>query len=240
MEGSLYIVMPAYNEAEAIEAVVTSWYSVLNGKGDASRLVVADSGSTDATHEILKRLQEKLPQLEILADTGKQHGPKVIALYKHAIRKGAAFVFQTDSDGQTAPEEFDAFWQMRNKHSAVIGWRNARGDGKSRAFVERVVCLLLRCIFGVKVPDANAPYRLMQSDLLARYIDRLPSDYDIPNIILTTFFAYHGEDIAFRAISFRPRQGGTTSMNLLRIVKIGLRALGDFRRFKKEMRRTAQ
>ena len=235
MEDSLYIVMPAYNEADTIEAVVTSWYSVLNEKSDASRLVVADSGSTDATHDILKRLQGKLPQLEILADTGKQHGPKVIALYKYAIRHGANFVFQTDSDGQTTPDEFDAFWQLRNQHSAVLGWRNVRGDGKSRAFVERVVCLLLRCIFGVKVPDANAPYRLMRSDLLARYIDRLPDDYNIPNIMLTTFFSYYGENIAFRTISFKPRQGGTNSINLPRIVKIGLRALGDFRRFKKAM-----
>ncbi len=150
MKESLYIVMPAYNEAQNIEAVVTSWYSVLNGKGDTSRLVVADSG-------------------------------------------------------------------------------------KSRAFVERVVCLLLRCIFGVKVPDANAPYRLMRSDLLARYIDRLPDDYNIPNIMLTTYFSYYGEDITFRTISFKPRQGGTNSINLPRIVKIGLRALGDFRRFKKAM-----
>ena len=227
--------MPAYNEEQNIEAVVTSWYSVLNGKSEASRLVVADSGSTDGTHGILKGLQEKLPRLEILEDTGKQHGPKVIALYKHAIHSGATFVFQTDSDGQTTPDEFDAFWQMRNTHSAVLGWRSVRGDGKSRAFVERVVCLLLRCIFGVKVPDANAPYRLMRSDLLARYIDRLPSDYNIPNIMLTTYFAYYGENSTFRTISFKPRQGGKNSINLPRIVKIGLRAIGDFRSFKKAM-----
>ena len=235
MQDSLFIVMPAYNEEQNIEAVVTSWYTILEGKAQSSRLVIADSGSSDGTHGILQGLKEKLPQLEILSDTGKQHGPKVIALYEHAIREGADFVFQTDSDGQTNPAEFDAFWQRRNEHMAVLGWRNRRGDGKSRALVERVVCLLLKCIFGVKVPDANAPFRLMRTSLVAKYLDRLPKDYNIPNIMLTTYFAYYREDIVFEKISFKPRQGGINSINLPKIVKIGLRALSDFRRFKKEM-----
>ena len=235
MKDSLFIVMPAYNEEQNIEAVVTSWYTILEGKDKSSRLVIADSGSSDGTHGILQGLKGKLPQLEILSDTDKQHGPKVIALYEHAIRNGADFVFQTDSDGQTNPAEFDAFWQRRNEHVAVLGWRNRRGDGKSRALVERVVCLLLRCIFGVKVPDANAPFRLMRTSLVAKYLDRLPTDYNIPNIMLTTYFAYYEEDIVFEKISFKPRQGGINSINLPKIVKIGLRALSDFRRFRKAM-----
>ena len=108
----LYIVMPAYNEEDNILDVVTSWYPVLEGKDPASRLVIADSGSQDRTHELLENFQKDHPQLEILSDTGKQHGPKVIALYDYAIKQGADFIFQTDSDGQTLPEEFDAFWQM--------------------------------------------------------------------------------------------------------------------------------
>lgn len=59
--NSVYVVMPAYNEEENIESVIQAWYPVLEGKSGLSRLVVADSGSTDATHEILKRLQEEYP-----------------------------------------------------------------------------------------------------------------------------------------------------------------------------------
>ena len=105
---------------------------------------------------------------EILSDTGKQHGPKVIALYDYAIKQGADFIFQTDSDGQTLPEEFDAFWQMRHGYKGIFGHRAVRGDGKSRAFVEKVVCFLLKCYFKVKVPDANAPFRLMDAKTVAK------------------------------------------------------------------------
>ena len=154
---SIFVVMPAYNEQENIRTVVKQWYSVLEGKSSDSRLVVADSESTDNTHEILKKLQRSYPQLEILQHTQKQHGPKVLALYRYAIENRADYIFQTDSDGQTNPKEFEQFWKLRERYDIVVGKRTVRGDGKSRAFVEYVVCVLLKIFFGVDVPDANAP-----------------------------------------------------------------------------------
>ena len=41
---TLYIVMPAYNEEQNIYEVVRSWYPLLDGKSEKSRIVVADSG----------------------------------------------------------------------------------------------------------------------------------------------------------------------------------------------------
>ena len=227
--------MPAYNEEANIEEVIASWYPVLSDKCPNSKLVVADSGSSDNTHQILINLTKKYDKLEVISNTAKEHGPKVIALYDYAIKNKIDYVFQTDSDGQTNPEEFAAFWQLRDKYDAVLGHRSVRGDGKSRAFVEHVVCFLLRCIFGVKVPDANAPYRLMKASLVDKYIDRLPEDFNIPNIMFTTYFAYYQERITFREISFKPRQGGVNSINIPRIIKIGWKAVGDFRKLKREM-----
>ena len=233
---TLYIVMPAYNEEENIGSVVKSWYPILKGKSEASRLVIADSGSRDRTHEILEQLQsEECPKLEILHTANQYHGPKVLALYKYAIANGADYIFQTDSDGQTDPEEFGAFWKARKKYNGIFGNRKVRGDGKDRAFVEKVVCSLLRLYFGVKIPDANAPFRLMKAETVAKYIDKLPEDYNLPNIMMTTYFSYYKEPIAFKTISFKPRQAGVNSVNIPRIVKIGWNALGDFHNLKKDM-----
>lgn len=233
--NTLYVVMPAYNEEANIAETVKSWYPVLEGKSEDSRLVIADSGSSDRTHEILEELQSEFPKLEILTDSDRQHGPKLIALYGYAISKGADYIFQTDSDGQTDPNEFGAFWDARASHDIILGHRKVRGDGKSRAMVEKVVCLLLRLYFRVKVPDANAPFRLMKSDVVAKYLGRLPEDYNIPNIMLTTYFVHYKENVEFRVITFKPRQGGKNSINIRKIFKIGRKALKDFRHFKKEM-----
>ena len=54
------------------------------------------------------------PKLEILDTDNCFHGPKLIALYKFAISNHADYIFQTDSDGQTNPKEFESFWSLRN------------------------------------------------------------------------------------------------------------------------------
>lgn len=233
---TIYVVMPAYNEEENIESVVKQWYPVLSGKNEKSRLVIADSGSTDLTHAILEKLKNTFTQIEVLSNTGKQHGPKVIALYRYAISNGADYIFQTDSDGQTDPAEFESFWNLRDDYDCILGHRSVRGDGNDRAFVEKVVCLLLKLYFGVRVPDANAPFRLMKSSVVEKYINRLPEDYNLPNIMMTTYFAHYKERLTFREVSFKPRQGGVNSINIAKIVRIGWKALGDFRQFKKGMK----
>ncbi len=232
----LYIVMPAYNEEENIKSVIEQWYPILDGKAEESRIVVADSGSKDKTHEILEELKNTVyPKIEVLTNTDQFHGPKVIALYDYAIKNGADYIFQTDSDGQTDPNEFVSFWDDRKKYVGIFGNRTERGDGKDRALVEKVVCTLLKMYFSVNVPDANAPFRLMKSDVVKKYLDKMPVDYNLPNIMMTTFFVRYKEKVAFRTISFRPRQAGVNSVNIPRIIKIGWKALGDFRTFKKEM-----
>ena len=71
---TLYIVMPAYNEEGNIEEVVKSWYPLLSGKSEDSRLVVADSGSKDRTHAILEEMRAgDFPKLEILDTTNQFH-----------------------------------------------------------------------------------------------------------------------------------------------------------------------
>lgn len=233
---TLYIVMPAYNEEANIETVISQWYPILNGKSEDSRIVIADSGSTDKTHSILNKLKiTDYPKLEILSDTERFHGPKIIALYSYAIDQEADYIFQTDSDGQTDPGEFGSLWSEREKYMGLFGNRLTRGDGKIRALIEKVVCFLLRLYFRVKIPDANAPFRLMRADTIKKYLSRLPSDYALPNIMITTLFIYYHEPVRFVPISFKPRQGGTNSLNLVKIFKIGCKTLKDFAIFRKEM-----
>lgn len=196
------------------------------------RLVIADSGSTDLTHDILIKLKEEYPQLVILSDTGKGHESNLIAFYDYAIRQAVDYIFQTDSDGQTVPAEFSLFWQEKEHWEAILGHRAVRGDGKGRAFVEKVVCFLLYIYFGVRVPDANAPFRLMKTSSVKKYLYKLPSDYNIPNIMMTVYFVYFKERTIFKTITFKPRQDGINSVNFQKIIRIGWKVLQNFGRFK--------
>ena len=235
----LYIVIPAYNESENLENLIKDWYPVIekhSGDGE-SRMLVVNDGSKDNTYELLQEYAKTRPLLKPMTKPNGGHGSTVLFGYRQAIEAGADYIFQTDSDGQTNPDEFEQFWDNRNQYDAIIGNRVVRGDGKSRKFVENTVCMLLKVIFGVNVKDANAPFRLMKMGVVKKYIDRLPKDYNLPNIMFTTYFTYYNEKVKFIPITFKPRQAGTNTINVTRIVKIGWTALGDFRNFKKDMKR---
>ena len=234
----LFIIIPAYNEEENIDKCVEDWYPVVEKVSgtDQSRLVIINDGSKDKTYEKLVSIAAEKPLLTVLSKPNGGHGSAVLYGYRYAIGSGEAdWIFQTDSDGQTDPAEFAGFWEKREEYDAIIGNRTVRGDGKNRKFVENIVCLILRLMFGVKVQDANAPFRLMKTELVNKYINRLPADFNIPNIMFTTYFAYYKERLLFLPISFKPREKGTNSIDFKKIIKIGWKAIGDFIKLKKDM-----
>lgn len=236
-KDSLYIIIPAYNEEDNITQCVNDWYPIIekyNSDGK-SRLVIINDGSKDNTYEKLQELAKTRPLLLVLTKENGGHGSTVLFGYRYAIDRKADWIFQTDSDGQTNPDEFHKFWLNRNDYDVILGNRIERGDGKDRKFVENTVCFLLKLFFGVKVKDANAPFRLMKTSLVAKYIGKLPENFNIPNIMFTTYFVYHEEKVLFLPITFKPRQGGVNSINPKKIIKIGWKAVKDFWKLKKEI-----
>lgn len=232
MKETLYIVIPAYNEAENINRTVNQWYPIVmeHDGGGASRLLVVDDGSKDDTRSKLDKLSGSRPLLKPVTKPNGGHGSALIFGYRYAIDSGADWVFQTDSDGQTDPAEFPLMWNERSDYDAQFGNRTERGDGKDRAFVERTLCMILRHYFGVRIPDANAPFRLMSAEYLREFLPKLPEDYNLPNAMLSTFGVYYGRRVRFVPVTFKPRQAGKNTINVRRIVSIGWKALADFRK----------
>ena len=231
----LYIIIPAYNEEANIEMVAREWHEVVAGIGQDSRLVIINDGSKDQTYEKLCALQAELPQLLPVTKENGGHGATVLYGYFYALEHGADYIFQTDSDGQTLASEFQGFWEQRNEKKVLIGYRNHREDGISRIFVTKVLKMVLFLIFGIRVTDANTPYRLMPKKLLQKYIVKVPENFNLSNVMLTVLFLRGKENVQFIPITFRPRQGGVNSINLKKITKIGIQAVKDFRTIKKNL-----
>lgn len=229
----LYIVIPAYNEQDNIEQVINDWYPVVEKTGPESRLVIMDDGSKDATYAIMKKMAEDLPQFEPVTKANQGHGATVLYGYHYALDAGADYVFQTDSDGQTLPEEFWQFWEKREQYDMVIGHRRGRQDGASRVFVTKTLKLVCKLCFHVTVTDANTPFRLMKASVLKENLKLVPENFNLSNVILSVIYAKKKQPVLYIPITFRPRQGGVNSINLKKIFKIGKQAFKDFRQINK-------
>lgn len=235
MKDSLVIVIPAYNEEETIERVLNDWYRIIEEhSGDGrSRLLVVNDGSKDGTEKILEAFRKEHPLFMYVTQENAGHGAAIWNGYRIALEAGADYVFQTDSDGQTRTEDFPAFWGRRKKADVVTGVRVKRGDGMSRVLVSRVLALLLRLIFRVSVPDANCPYRLMSRRALTGALKQVPENYHLTNVLLSVFFKKQRRRVAAVPIWFGKRQGGKNSINIRKIVKIGMRSVLEFMELRK-------
>lgn len=234
----LYIIIPAYNEEENIRQVIDDWYPVVeahNGDGE-SRLIVIDDGSKDSTYSIMQEYAKERPLFCPVTKPNGGHGATVLYGYHYALEHGADYIFQTDSDGQTLPSEFEQFWEKREQYDMVIGWRKGREDGASRVFTTKVLKLVIKLCFGVTVTDANTPFRLMKADTLKEYIGLVPKDFNLSNVLISVIYTKKGCSMKYIPITFRPRQGGVNSINMKRIFGIGKQALSDFRRINKALK----
>lgn len=228
--------MPAYNEAANIEATIIQWHPVVEKIGPDSRLIIFNDGSTDNTFEIMQQLKSKFPQFIPITKSNSGHGATLLFAYQYCIEEKPDFIFQTDSDGQTKPEEFWQFWEERNNYDFVIGYRNNRQDGFSRIIVTKVLKMYVRIIFGEKVEDSNTPFRLMNTKKLEPILKIIPNDFFLSNVIISMLVVKRQEKFLFLPITFKPRQGGVNSINFKRIVKIGFKAISDFRLIKNNIK----
>jgi hypothetical protein len=178
---------------------------------------------------MMEELQEKYPYFEALDKSNSGHGATVLYLYRKAIEAKADYIFQTDSDGQTNPEEFWQFWDNRDKYDFQIGARKGRQDGTDRIFVTKVLKLVVWLMFGETVTDANTPFRLMKTERLIPILKVIPEDFFLCNVAISAIAVKWKERCKWYPITFKPRQGGVNSINFKRIIKIGWKALNDFK-----------
>lgn len=235
----VFLVMPAYNEADNVEEVVAQWHPVVERivkEGHDCHLVVANDGSKDQTYEKLLQLQEKYRLLVPIDKPNSGHGATVLFLYRYAIDNGADYIFQTDSDGQTLPDEFWQMWDNREQYDFQIGTRGGRQDGASRVLVTKTLRLVVWLLFHVWVKDANTPFRLLKAEKLKPILDVIPQDYNLANVAVSAIAVKWNYKIGWYPITFRPRQGGVNSINMKRISKIGLKALSDFKAINRSLK----
>lgn len=202
------IVIPAFNEEDAIEAVV----SRLAGCGFREVLVI-DDGSCDATPE----RAEKAGARVVRHPYNKGNGAAV----KTGIREAKGeVVLLIDADGQHDPEEAPALFGPIGVYDMVIGARRARDQGLVRALGNAVFGLLASWLTSRPIPDLTSGYRAARRDRLLEVLHLLPNGFSYPTTSCLAFLKA-GWSVSFVPIQARPRVGKSK----IRVLQDGVRFL---------------
>jgi dolichol-phosphate mannosyltransferase len=225
------VVMPAYNEEDIIEPSVREWYDEVIAKQGDSELIVVDDCSKDGTGKVLDHLAAELPALRVLRPPKNGgHGKAVQLGLKSATRE---WVFQTDSDRQHVPAEFWELWEQRQDVDFVFGIREQRRDGGFRVFITRSMRLLNFAIWGIWIPDANCPFKLMRRDPMAQVLAKIPADSFIPMVCLSILARRMKFRVREQIVTHLPRRGGQQSLKgMMRWLKVSWNCAGELLRLR--------
>lgn len=164
------VLLPVHNEAESIARTLREIHEALRSQVSYEFLICED-GSRDGTREVVERLANELPIR--LMPGGERKG------YSRAVIDGmramtAPYLLCLDSDGQCDPNDFDAFWQARERADVAIGWRTHRADTLARKLLSRTFYRLYRLLFpGLKIHDPSCPFLLIPRRVVDAVLPKL-------------------------------------------------------------------
>jgi dolichol-phosphate mannosyltransferase len=223
----LIVVMPIYNEEANISVVLREWAAALEEIVPRFTIVALNDGSRDRTSEILDVEEQSLgDRLCVVHKINSGHGLTCRMGYEVAVLTQASWVLQIDSDGQCDPSYFREFWDRHEAADCVFGERTSRDDGTARKMTSWICSTASSVLCRRDIGDANVPYRLMRSSALASALPHIPKGFNIHNVALT-YVLKQLPDLRWEyvPIHFRDRQGGSNSIDILKVSKWGTEML---------------
>ena len=192
MSNRLCIVMPVYNEQDAIGPVLEKWDAALKALGIGYEIRPYNDGSKDNSLVVMRQVAEKLGgRVNVRDKKNGGHGNTILTGYREAAVDGFDWVFQIDSDDEMGPEKFNELWSRRDDYDFLVGIRDGRIQALPRKVISFVSRLCVRIFYGKSVWDVNTPYRLMRVSAFKDFYTRIPLTTFAPNVILSGLAARH-------------------------------------------------
>ena len=169
-----WLILPTFNEAENIEAIVRAADAVLAGASpEGHRILVVDDSSPDGTGALADLLAEELAAVTVLHRTEREGlGPAYLAGFAHALAAGATHVIEMDSDFSHDPADLARLLTAtREGADLALGSRYVEGGGLSdwgllRQFVSRGGSWYARVVLGLGIRDLTGGFKCFRREVL--------------------------------------------------------------------------
>lgn len=228
--GTLYIVVPCYNEEEAI---LSSAKLLLEKLGELrrkdivsekSRIVFVDDGSKDRTWELIEQLyneNQEITGLRFAHNRGHQNAILAGMLYS---RDYCDYTITIDADLQQDINAMELFIKEYESGSEVVfGVRNSRNtDGFFKKLSATMFYKIMR-FMGANIYENSADYRLMS----AKALDAL-SEYDEVNLFLRGIIPDIGLKSSVVHFDVFPRMQGESKYSLSKMVTLAADGITSF------------
>lgn len=209
-QASLLIIIPAFNEAESLPALLQEIKQCETVKAD---VLVVDDASTDTTAHIARTAGVDVVSLP--ANLGV--GGAMRTGYCYAIERDYGRAVQVDADGQHRPEDIPRLLERMEETAAdiIIGSRfagvgNYRVRGP-RAWAMKFLSAVLSRQCGTHLTDTTSGFKLVNRRACEFFAHNLPSEYLGDTIEALVLASKAGMRVEQVGVQMRQRIAGNPS-----------------------------
>ncbi|MGH2698280.1 MAG: polyprenol monophosphomannose synthase [Actinomycetota bacterium] len=222
-ETTALVVVPTYNERENIEEVVRRLFDAAPSRVD---LLVIDDGSPDGTAELVKKLSDDFPAIQLIERGEKLGlGTAYVTGFKWALQRGYAAVVEMDADLSHDPADVVRLLQALDEADLAIGSRYVPGGavenwGPLRRRLSYYANVYARLTLSLPVGDSTAGFRAYRDSILRRIdLEGIRSEGYSFQIEMTRRVRHAGGRIIEIPITFVERIAGQSKMHLRIVVE---------------------
>jgi glycosyltransferase involved in cell wall biosynthesis len=198
------ILVPVYNEARTVAAVVRRLLSI--DLPVDREIIVVNDGSTDDTKGVLGALDNIDPRLQVIH--AQLNAGKGAAIRLGLDRARGTIIAIQDADLELDPAQLGSLLEpiLRGETAVVYGSRFLSGRLAApwiTVVANRTLTTITNLLFGSKLTDMETCYKIMRTDV-ARSLDLTSNRFEIEPEI-TAKLLINGHTIVERPVLFAPR-----------------------------------
>ena len=216
MPAPVWVILPTYDEAENLEALVRAVTAAVPGV----HVLVVDDSSPDGTGEIADALAAERDDVEVLHRPRKSGlGRAYVSGFAHALRAGAGTVIEMDADFSHDPADLPRLIAASDEADVVLGSRYVEGGGVEnwgalRRLVSRGGSWYARAVLRVPVRDLTGGFKCFRASALeAIDYESVRSQGYAFQVELTYRALRRGLRVEEIPIIFREREHGVSKMS---------------------------
>lgn len=211
----LSAVVPMYNEARNVGALIEELEEVLESIGRPWEIVLVDDGSSDGTTAEIARHAKSDSRIQ---------GVYLVRNYGQSTAMQAGFdaargeaVVTLDGDLQNDPRDIPKLLQVLEDEGVdlVSGWRKSRKDPFVRRMFSRVANHILSYFTQVRLHDFGCSLKVYRRDVLEKI-----QVYGELHRFLPALIAEVGGEIREVIVNHRPRHSGVSKYSLDRTLRV--------------------
>ena len=223
------VVIPTYNEAESIGALVEQVLAV----HDVVDVLVVDDGSPDGTADIVRKAMAGEPRLHLLERSAKEGlGAAYRAGFRWGLARGYDALVELDADFSHPPDRLPALLEALETADVSIGSRYVPGGrtvgwSPVRKAISKLGNAYVRLVIGLPVRDATAGYRAFRHEVLrALAVESTESNGYCFQIELAHRAWQEGFRVVEVPITFTERVAGSSKMHRRIVLEALVRVTG--------------